>query len=184
MFLNQGMRIVSAAGKNGVHARRWVMWLWVVAYAFVGSQMAWTLRPFIGAPSIKFELFRQLGGNFHSNIFTSIGGILGFFAVRQRVGGNNDRPTPRRCPTGNWTETINHRSDSGPAPRCPGRETADKAKRSFLAQLSCEPYAAARASSGNRDTVRLARASAFGKAFCTAPSATAPSIPAGTQARA
>jgi len=82
MFLNQGMRIVSAAGKEGAQARGWVMWLWVVVYAFVGSQMAWTLRPFIGAPSMKFELFRQLGGNFYSNVFTSIGEILGFFVVR------------------------------------------------------------------------------------------------------
>jgi hypothetical protein len=82
IFLNQGMRIVSAAGKEGAGARRWVMWLWVIVYAFVGSQMAWTLRPFIGAPSMKFELFRQLGGNFYTNIFSSIGEILGFFVVR------------------------------------------------------------------------------------------------------
>ena len=54
----------------------------IVLYAFVGSQMAWTLRPFIGAPSMKFELFRQLGGNFYSNIFASIGEMLGFFVVR------------------------------------------------------------------------------------------------------
>jgi hypothetical protein len=81
-FLSQGMRIVSAAGKEGTTARRWVMWLWVIVYAFVGSQMAWTLRPFIGAPSMQFELFRQLGGNFYTNIFASIGEILGFFVVR------------------------------------------------------------------------------------------------------
>jgi len=43
--------------------------------------MAWTLRPFIGAPSMGFELFRQLGGNFYANIFASIGEILGFFTV-------------------------------------------------------------------------------------------------------
>jgi len=82
MFLSQGMRIVSSAGKEGAGARRRVMWLWVIVYAFVGSQMAWTLRPFIGAPSMKFELFRQLGGNFYTNIFASIGEILGFFVVR------------------------------------------------------------------------------------------------------
>jgi len=82
MFLSQGMRIVSAAGKEGATARRWVMWLWVIVYAFVGSQMAWTLRPFVGAPSMEFELFRQLGGNFYTNIFASIGEILGFFVVR------------------------------------------------------------------------------------------------------
>jgi hypothetical protein len=82
VFLSQGMRIVSADGKEGARARRWVMWLWVFVYAFVGSQMAWTLRPFIGAPSMEFELFRQLGGNFYTNIFASIGEILGFFTVR------------------------------------------------------------------------------------------------------
>ncbi len=82
LFLSQGMRIVSAAGKEGASSRRWVVRLWILVYAFVGSQMAWTLRPFIGAPSMKFELFRQLGGNFYTNIFASIGEILGFFVVR------------------------------------------------------------------------------------------------------
>jgi len=56
-FLNQGMHIVSAGGKEGARARGCVMQFWVVVYAFVGSQMAWTLRPFIGAPSMGFELF-------------------------------------------------------------------------------------------------------------------------------
>jgi hypothetical protein len=48
----------------------------------VGSQAAWTLRPFIGAPTISFELFRQLGGNFYTNIFATLGEILGFLTVR------------------------------------------------------------------------------------------------------
>lgn len=82
MFLSQGMRIASATGKEGAVARRNVVRLWVLIYAFVGSQMAWTLRPFIGAPSMQFELFRQLGGNFYANVFASMGEILGFFTVR------------------------------------------------------------------------------------------------------
>lgn len=82
LFLSQGMRIVSAAGKEGAGARRNVVRLWILIYAFVGSQMAWTLRPFIGAPSMKFELFRQLGGNFYANIFASLGEVFGFFVVR------------------------------------------------------------------------------------------------------
>ncbi|MEM7112701.1 MAG: actin-binding WH2 domain-containing protein [Chloroflexota bacterium] len=82
VFLTQGMRIVSATGREGEEGRRWVVRLWMFLYAFVGSQMAWTIRPFIGAPSIEFELFRQLGGNFYTNIFVSIGEILGFFIVR------------------------------------------------------------------------------------------------------
>jgi len=82
LFLSQGMRVVASAGKEGSSARHNVVRLWIILYAFVGSQMAWTLRPFIGAPSMKFELFRQLGGNFYSNIFASIGELLGFFVVR------------------------------------------------------------------------------------------------------
>jgi hypothetical protein len=82
IFLSQGMRAVSYAGKEGISVRRNVVRLWILVYAFVGSQMAWTLRPFIGAPGLSFELFRQLGGNFYANIFVSIGEILGFFTVR------------------------------------------------------------------------------------------------------
>jgi hypothetical protein len=82
VFLGQGMRVVSGSEAEGSGARRWLLYLWIVVYAFVGSQMAWTLRPFIGAPSMGFELFRQLGGNFYTNIFASIGEILGFVTVR------------------------------------------------------------------------------------------------------
>ncbi len=81
LFLIQGMRHVSS-GASGANARLMVVQLWIFVYAFVGSQVAWTLRPFVGAPSMKFELFRQLGGNFYTNIFASIGEFLGFFTVR------------------------------------------------------------------------------------------------------
>ncbi len=82
VFLSQGMQVIAASGKEGAQARRWVLRLWILVYGFVGSQMAWTLRPFIGAPSMKFELFRQLGGNFYANVLVSIGEILGFFVVK------------------------------------------------------------------------------------------------------
>jgi hypothetical protein len=82
VFLSQGMQVVSASRQAGGRARRRVLRLWVLVYAFVGSQMAWTLRPFIGAPSMRFELFRHLGGNFYTNIVASIGEILGFVVVR------------------------------------------------------------------------------------------------------
>ena len=81
-FLGQGMRLISQVDGDGAKSRRWVLRLWMLVYAFVGSQLAWTIRPFIGAPSIPFELFRQLGGNFYINIFASLGEILGFFVVR------------------------------------------------------------------------------------------------------
>ena len=80
VFLGQGMRVMKGS-EAGASERRWVLRLWMFLYAFVGSQLAWTIRPFIGAPSMEFELFRQLGGNFYTNILASLGEILGFFIV-------------------------------------------------------------------------------------------------------
>jgi hypothetical protein len=82
LFLGQGMRLVSQSGGEGGAARLIVVRLWILVYAFVGSQVAWTLRPFIGAPSMQFELFRQLGGNFYTDIIASFGELFGFFIVR------------------------------------------------------------------------------------------------------
>jgi hypothetical protein len=81
VFLYQGMKIVSGSEKEGAGTRKWVLVFWMFVYAFVGSQMAWTIRPFIGAPLYPFELFRQLGGNFYTNILQSIGEILGYLIV-------------------------------------------------------------------------------------------------------
>lgn len=47
---------------------------WLLLYAFVGTQLAWTLRPFFGAPDLPFELFRKLEGNFYMNIFQTLFG--------------------------------------------------------------------------------------------------------------
>jgi hypothetical protein len=82
VFLYQGMKVVSGVEQEGAATRKWVLIFWMFVYAFVGSQMAWTIRPFIGAPGTPFELFRQLGGNFYTNVLTSIGEILGFLIVR------------------------------------------------------------------------------------------------------
>ena len=38
---------------------RWMLWTWLVIYAFVGVQMAWTLRPFVGAPDMDVQFFRR-----------------------------------------------------------------------------------------------------------------------------
>lgn len=43
--------------RNPVH--RWLLRLWLLLYAFVGIQMAWILRPFIGYPEMPVQFFRQ-----------------------------------------------------------------------------------------------------------------------------
>ena len=37
---------------------RWLLRSWIVLYAFVGIQMGWTLRPFIGSPDEPVRFFR------------------------------------------------------------------------------------------------------------------------------
>ena len=35
-----------------------MLWLWMLLYAFVGIQMGWMLRPFIGSPALAVTFFR------------------------------------------------------------------------------------------------------------------------------
>ncbi len=42
-----------------------LLYLWLMLYGFVGTQLAWTLRPFFGSPGEPFQLFRTLEGNFY-----------------------------------------------------------------------------------------------------------------------
>ncbi len=83
--LYQGLKIVwiGRAESNGSTGASGLMfWLWMMIYGFVGSQVAWTLRPFVGYPGAPFELFRQVGGNFYTDILASLGEILGFIIVK------------------------------------------------------------------------------------------------------
>lgn len=84
-YLHQGLKIVwadksEAAGSS--QASGLMFWLWMAIYSFVGSQVAWTIRPLVGYPDAPFELFRQFGGNFYTNILASLGEILGFVIVK------------------------------------------------------------------------------------------------------
>lgn len=80
--LVQGMKFLTFENRRGARARERLLTLWIVLYGFVGTQLAWTLRPFFGAPGLPFELFRGLGGNFYTNLFASLGEVFGFFTVR------------------------------------------------------------------------------------------------------
>jgi hypothetical protein len=50
--------------------------IWVVILAFVSSQLAWNLRPFVGSRDMPFELFREREGNFFIAVIQSAGNIL------------------------------------------------------------------------------------------------------------
>src|SRR6266508_4305109 len=49
-----------------------LLMIWVLLYGFVGTQLAWTLRPFHGDPSMPFILFRPVESNFYIGVIQTI----------------------------------------------------------------------------------------------------------------
>lgn len=53
-----------------------LVWIWIVLYGFVGTQLAWTLRPYFGDPGKSFAIFRSLEGNFYVNVVRTIANLF------------------------------------------------------------------------------------------------------------
>ena len=66
-------QLLSRLGGSRVVACR-VLFAWLAGNLFLGSQLSWILRPFIGSPSLPVEFFRAtaLRGNFYENVFHSL----------------------------------------------------------------------------------------------------------------
>jgi hypothetical protein len=54
-----------------------LLYIWILLFGFVGTQLGWTLRPFFGSPGEDFQLFRNLEGTFYGDILSTIGHLLG-----------------------------------------------------------------------------------------------------------
>lgn len=77
VFLRQGVHMIAESDNNeGVGARRMIFTVWILLYAFVGSQMAYTLSPFVGDPQQPFVLLAEFGGNFYSSVANAITELL------------------------------------------------------------------------------------------------------------
>jgi hypothetical protein len=65
------------SGKAAV-ARR-VLFAWLAGNLFLGSQLCWIFRPFIGQPALAVAFFRAhpLQGNFYETLFNAIRQVLG-----------------------------------------------------------------------------------------------------------
>ena len=53
-----------------------LLYVWIFLFGFVGTQLAWTLRPFFGSPGEKFEIFRSIDGNFYVDIVRTLGDLF------------------------------------------------------------------------------------------------------------
>lgn len=61
-----------------------ILQVWILVYGFVGTQMAWSLRPFIGNPGQSFEVLRSdQGSNFYQAVAVAVGGLFD----REEAGG-------------------------------------------------------------------------------------------------
>lgn len=67
-FLVQGVRFLNREAEGGRRVNVGLLNAWLLLYAFVGTQLGWTLRPFFGDPGLPFILFRNLEGNFYSGV--------------------------------------------------------------------------------------------------------------------
>lgn len=70
LVIRRYYRPLVARNRNHAH----VLLLWGALYVFVGIQMGWTLRPFIGQPGMPTTFFRE--GAF-TNAYVEVAGLVG-----------------------------------------------------------------------------------------------------------
>jgi hypothetical protein len=63
-------QVLAAIGGSRTVALR-VLFAWLAGNLFLGSQLSWDLRPFIGSPDLPVQFFREnaLHGNFYEAVF-------------------------------------------------------------------------------------------------------------------
>jgi hypothetical protein len=63
-------QVLVRLGGNLAASRR-VLFAWLAINLFLGSQLSWILRPFIGSPNLPVELYRATAfhGNFYETVF-------------------------------------------------------------------------------------------------------------------
>jgi hypothetical protein len=79
------MRVVAEALQNAFEKKNiypkigiTVFRIWIFILAFVGIQLSWNLRPFIGSQEMAFEWFRQgTQGNIYATLLSAIGRLMG-----------------------------------------------------------------------------------------------------------
>lgn len=71
------MRCFNAVVGLGVYSGKRLLFVaWLLLYMFVGTQLAWVMRPFVGYPGMQYTLFRERTGDFYTNVFNSLGDLL------------------------------------------------------------------------------------------------------------
>ncbi|MFN8399837.1 MAG: hypothetical protein U0X74_07475 [Anaerolineales bacterium] len=85
-FLWRGMTLVKTARNDALNSiGRRILFIWILLYGFVGTQMTWRLSPFIGKPEDPFYLVRPSHNNFYVDVLDAVRGALnlpsGYMAI-------------------------------------------------------------------------------------------------------
>ena len=74
--LHEGLSLVCE--KRGVYPRKalTIMRAWALLFAFVGIQLAWSLRPFLGDRNQPFRVFGTYQGNFYAAVIYAVNELL------------------------------------------------------------------------------------------------------------
>ena len=76
-FFHKAMVSLIDSESESLPNRHKLIRAWLILYGFVGSQLAWTLRPFFGTQGYPFALFREIESNFYIEVLKIIGNVLG-----------------------------------------------------------------------------------------------------------
>ena len=70
--------VLRALSGKGAAARR-VLWAWLACNLFLGSQLSWICRPFIGSPALAVQFLRPnaFQGNFYESVFRAWSSLAG-----------------------------------------------------------------------------------------------------------
>jgi len=74
--LHEGLSLVCE--KREVYPRKalTIMRAWAVLFAFVGIQLAWSLRPFLGDRNQPFRVFGTYQGNFYAAVIYAVNKLI------------------------------------------------------------------------------------------------------------
>jgi hypothetical protein len=91
--LHEGLGVVCE--KRGVYPRKalTIMRAWALLFAFVGVQLAWNLRPFLGDRNQPFQVFGRYQGNFYAAVIYAVNQLF------EGAGGPSGMAPPHRADT-------------------------------------------------------------------------------------
>ena len=74
--LHEGLSVVCE--KRGVYPRKalTIMRAWALLFGFVGIQLAWSLRPFLGDRNQPFQVFGTYQGNFYAAVIYAVNKLM------------------------------------------------------------------------------------------------------------